>query len=367
MIKRLIVLLLIASFTAMTPAFSVNTQKATAATTQVTKEKKGTLIIKKVNAPSLKNNIIGELLTQNIAVYLPPNYSTSGKKYPVLYFLPGYGDDYDTYGSMFKMLMDKLLASGKANEMIVICINGKNRFHGSFYVNSPVIGNWQDFIVKDVIPYVDGNFRTIKSAKGRGIAGHSMGGFGVLNLVMNCPGIFDSAYSMSPGIFAPGGLKDGPFDFSYLQDTGLRKLSKEEYVKRVEQMGWNQDVTFAYGSAFAYDVKAGIPFIQCPKGDIEKGWTHDKIWARWENGFGNLVEKVNKSKKNLLKLKAFTIEYGNYEENTWIPAGCKYFTKLLKKAGIPHKLVSFDGGHQDMVIDRVEKAVIPFFSQNINK
>ena len=70
-----------------------------------------------------------------------------------------------------------LIARKQLSEMILVVPNGSNVLHGSFYVNSPVTGYWEDFITRDVVDYIDLNYRTISRPDGRGIGGHSMGGF----------------------------------------------------------------------------------------------------------------------------------------------------------------------------------------------
>ena len=74
--------------------------------------------------------------------------------------------------------------------MIVVLPNGANKYRGSFYANSITMGNWEDFIVRDVVGYVDGHYRTLASPAHRGIAGHSMGGYGALTLGFRHPDVF---------------------------------------------------------------------------------------------------------------------------------------------------------------------------------
>ena len=62
--------------------------------------------------------------------------------------------------------------------MIIVLPNSFNKYKGSVYTNSEVTGQWEDFIVEDVIAFMDSNYRTIATAEGRGLAGHSMGGYG---------------------------------------------------------------------------------------------------------------------------------------------------------------------------------------------
>jgi enterochelin esterase-like enzyme len=133
--------------------------------------------IVKIAAPSLTNNLVGESAEREIQIYLPPSYTTSNKRFPVVYYLPGYGDS-GMIGFYLPDEMDKLIQSGKVKDMIVVVAPGTNKLGGSFYVNSPVTGNWEDFITQDVVNYVDSHYRTLAQPASRGITGHSMGGFG---------------------------------------------------------------------------------------------------------------------------------------------------------------------------------------------
>jgi len=168
----------------------------------------GTLVNPNIPAPSLAGNLLGTSTKQAIAVYLPPSYNTSSKKYPVIYFLGGFGDRVSdwtngTYqGFKIHTSMDQLINLKSVNEMIVVIVSGYNFLGGSFYVNSSVSGNWEDFVINDVVGYIDTNYRTLQDKKFRAISGHSMGGFGALNLAMRHPDFFGAVYALSPGLFA---------------------------------------------------------------------------------------------------------------------------------------------------------------------
>src|SRR5438067_12746368 len=88
-------------------------------------------------------------------------------------------------------------AEGAIAPMIIVIPNGQDAYLGSFYVNSVTAGNWEDYIARDVVAYVDSHYRTVAGAEGRGIAGHSMGGFGALNLGLKHPDVFAAVYAES--------------------------------------------------------------------------------------------------------------------------------------------------------------------------
>jgi S-formylglutathione hydrolase FrmB len=75
--------------------------------------------------------------------------------------------------------------SRQVNEMIIMIAGSNSKMGGSFYVNSPVTENWEDYIVSDLVGYADEHFQTLPQAESRGITGHSMGGFGALNIFLS--------------------------------------------------------------------------------------------------------------------------------------------------------------------------------------
>lgn len=86
-----------------------------------------------------------------------------------------------------RLAMDSLLREGATREMIIVMPNAHNAFGGSFFANSPVTGHREDFIVRDLVRWVDRRYRTVRSRSGRGITGHSMGGFGALRIALGIP------------------------------------------------------------------------------------------------------------------------------------------------------------------------------------
>ena len=175
-------------------------QQATPATATASK-----LLQLTIPTPALKGNLLGDPTEQPIYVYLPPGYeSSTTRRYPTLYLLHGYSAKSSAWiaggyqGFNLQSSMDELIKEGKVREMIVVAANGFNAYGGSFYTNSPVTGNWEDVIVRDLLSYVDTNYRTLPRAESRGIAGHSMGGYGAIMLAMKHPELFSAVYALSP-------------------------------------------------------------------------------------------------------------------------------------------------------------------------
>ncbi len=70
-------------------------------------------------------------------------------------------------------------------------------YNGSMYSSSPTTGDWETFIAQDLVAWVDGHYRTIPDRMSRGLAGHSMGGYGTMRIGMKHPEVFSSLYAMS--------------------------------------------------------------------------------------------------------------------------------------------------------------------------
>lgn len=325
------------------------------------------LNIVKVPAPSLASNLVGEPAERMLYVYLPPSYNTSENRYPVLYYLPGYGDG-NIIGFRLPDDMDAMINDGKVNEMIIVVAAGTSKVGGSFYVNSPVTGNWEDFIVQDVVGYIDSHFRTLVQVESRGITGHSMGGFGALNIAMHHPEVFSTVYSMSPGLFDQNGLAESQM---FSSESLVQKFV--EYERAVaaspledaqRQMFTSpQQFALSYGLAFAPNPDRHPPYFDYPYTDVGGQLVRDDaVWKKWESGFGGTAEEARQYKDNFLKLKGIVVDYGTNDEYAWIPKGCIYFAKQMATAGIPVKVESYQGTHQSGISERIRNFMLPFFS-----
>lgn len=323
---------------------------------------KGTVEEVVVPAPSLANNIIDEDLEKKVEVYLPADYETSGLEYPVLYFLPGFDSNHTNYMNIFASALN----DSQVRDMIVVSVNGRNKFNGSFYGNSPVIGNWEDYISQDVVNFIDENYRTVQDAEHRAIVGHSMGGTGAVNLGINTS-VFGHVYAMSPGLLAPDSFQETSVNLDLIEGKieEYKELTddeaREKYIDLINTMTWPQDFTFGYASAFAYDAEGKAPFVLLPQKDEDGNYVRDEVWERYESGFGKLSEKLLEKKENISSLSSLVIDYGESDQYTWIPNGCEYFSEILTEQGIDHKLEPYQGGHEDKVSSRIRDIVIPHF------
>ena len=165
----------------------------------------GTLVTDSVSSPGLAGNALGDSPVRRTLVYLPPSYARDTvRRYPVVYLLHGATSvpeewvDGSYQGMNLAVVLDSLIAAGVIPELIVVMPNADNRLGAGFYANSPATGNWEDFVVRDVVGHVDRKYRTLARRSQRALVGHSMGGFGALAIAFRHPSQFGLVYALSP-------------------------------------------------------------------------------------------------------------------------------------------------------------------------
>src|SRR5215208_3855744 len=160
---------------------------------------KGTLERITVHGRALEGNLEGDSPDRPVVVYLPPSYGRdTSRRYPVLYFLHGYTATAEAYVKSLAIpdSIDRAIAAG-AREMVVVIPDAFTKYSGSMFSNSPTTGDWETFIAQDLTTFIDTRYRTIASRDGRGLAGHSMGGYGTMRIGMKQPSAFAALYAMS--------------------------------------------------------------------------------------------------------------------------------------------------------------------------
>ena len=328
----------------------------------------GKLIEATIPVPALKGNKLGDAAEQPVAVYLPPSYETSPqKRYPTLYLLHGFTGKITEWtrngyqGMSLQPVMDGLIKSGAIGEMIVVVPNGANAYGGSFYANSTVTGNWEDYIARDLVTYIDNTYRTIAKSESRGIAGHSMGGYGSIMLAMKHPDIFSAAYALSPcclGLEADMGAENPAW-----QKT-LALKSQNELKKRPETFDEFWTLVFVALSAALSPNPEHSPFFADYPFRLENGRLvpNEAVYKKWLSKMP--VNLVDEYKENLLKLKGLYIDYGQNEEFSHIRNASQEFSRKLAERNIPHGFEIYAGGtHGNMIRERLETKVLPFFSK----
>lgn len=153
---------------------------------------------------TVKSGILGRDVRYTI--YLPPDYATSERSYPVVYLLHGYTDDntgWLQFGEVNRYA-DKAIAEGTIPPMIIVMPNGDS----SWYINSyDGKEKYEDFFLKELMPSIEKTYRIKGSKHYRGVAGLSMGGYGALMYAMKHQDLFAAAGALSAAVFDDGTLE----------------------------------------------------------------------------------------------------------------------------------------------------------------
>ncbi len=323
----------------------------------------GEVIDRELQSKSLSHSKIGTDPRRRMAIYLPPSYRSSSKRYPVLYFLPNAADSYRAAFDQqsAEALFDRAIGSGVIGEFILVSVDMTTPLGCSWYLNSPVTGNWEDFTVQELVPYIDGNFRTLPSRDSRGIVGDRMGGYGAIRLAMRHPEVFGSVYALHPVATSGPGIQtmySRPNWKVLAAATSLDDVKKDIF----------STIFLSIFEAFLPDPEKPPLYTDLPAHEAGDQLIIDpQLTARLRDGF-LLASMVPAYADNLRSLRGFKFDWGRSDGNQDHVYGNQSFTHLLNEFGIPHEAEEYNGGWGDKnwgEDGRVYTDVLPFFQKHL--
>jgi S-formylglutathione hydrolase len=332
----------------------VLTASTFAAQTATAPALKGTYQRIKVHGPSLEGNLSGDSPDRDVSVYLPPGYASSRQRYPVVYMLHGFTDSDDKWFGLIKHFVnvpvnfEKAVAAG-ARDMILVMPNAFTAFQGSFYSSSVTTGNWERFVARDLVAYVDSHYRTLATRDSRGLTGHSMGGYGALRIGMKYPGVFGSVYVMSACCLAQRPVTAGP------------EMAKVEALRSVDEIAkadFGTKATWALAGAWSPNPRNPPLFVDLPTKD---GVVQPDVVAKWTANAP--LSMIDQYVANLKELRALAIDVG--ERDRTITTTSKVLNEVLDIYAITHGFEVYDGDHVSGVARQLETKVFAFFTANL--
>jgi len=176
-------------------------------------------------------------------VYTPPGYAKGGKRYPVLYLQHGWGEDETAWSNQGRanLIMDNLIAEGKAKEFIIVMTYGMTNETKWGGMKDFKIEGFQSVLTEELIPYIDANFLTIANRNSRAMGGLSMGGMETHSITLNKPELFGYYALLSGGTFNPTELKDKPKPKLIFISCGGRERPEavNNAVRALKEAGFN--------------------------------------------------------------------------------------------------------------------------------
>jgi S-formylglutathione hydrolase FrmB len=330
----------------------VSAQVSTDVPLSVPGAKPVTMQLIKVHGSSLEGNLEGDAVDRDVIVFLPPSYATQkSRRYPVLYALHGFsiGAEQWTHEIHVPQTIEGAFAQG-AQEMIVVLPDSKTVHNGSMYSSSATTGDFEQFVAHDVVAYVDANYRTIATRTSRGLAGHSMGGYGASRIGMKHPDVFGSLYIMSPCCMSA-------------RQAGPANPANEKALEAVKTPADSANLPFglraqlASAAAWSPNPKNPPLYLDLPTKD---GAARPEVLAKWAANAP--LAFVDQYIGNLRQYRGIAIDAGD-QDGLRIDAGKLH--EILDTYGVANTFEIYHGTHTSAVADRFQNHVLPFFSKNL--
>jgi enterochelin esterase family protein len=311
---------------------------------------KGTVKILNHTSEVLRGNPPGDKFERELYVYLPPPYEESRdgeKSFPVVYCLTGFTGrgkmllNDSAFSPNLAERMDKLIDSGKIKPMIAVMPDCFTHYGGSQYINSTATGNYEDYLVREIVPFTDANFRTVADRNSRAVMGKSSGGYGALVNAMRHADVFGLCASHAgDAYFEHCYLPDIPKAFRAIKGDPKKFLEK---FWAEEKKGKNDFPAFnIIGMSACYspnpEAQLGfdLPF------DLQTGEIRFDVFNKWLEH--DPVRMIEKYADELKSLKLLYLDAGTNDEFA-LDIGARIFVSRLKELDIDHIHEEFDGGH----------------------
>jgi S-formylglutathione hydrolase FrmB len=355
----------------------------------------GTVVVLEHRSRILADNPLGDPSLRKLGVWLPAEYDQGathgrGQRFPVLYDLVGFTGtglshlNWKPFSENVAERAARLVREQRMGPAIIVFPDCFTSLGGNQYVNSTAIGRYADYLLQEVIPLVDREFRTLASREHRGCFGKSSGGYGVM--------IHGMKYASHWGAIA-NHSGDAYFDFIYradwpntLNEVGrFRKPARKAgryrdpagtagdlrlaqglddgRVRRFLEAVWKKDkLSLAEGHAIMNLCMAATydPDPTAPNGfrlpfHMETGELLPQRWRRWLRH--DPVRLVGRYADNLRSLRGIFIDCG-WRDQYQIHYGSRQLSRALEKAGVAHHYEEFDDTHSD--IDYRMDVSLPF-------
>ena len=313
----------------------------------------------KIHGAALEGNLEGDAVDRDAIVFLPPSYTKEKRRrYPVVYGLHGFTDTAEgwTHEVHAPQTIEGAWAKG-SQEMIVVLPDSKTVYGGSMYSSSVTTGDYERFIAHDVVAYIDAHYRTIPNRLSRGLAGHSMGGYGTARIGMKHPDVFSSLYIMSPCCLSPMAAGSSNPERQKAMESAEKELESVKTPADAAGLSFFAKARLASAAAWSPDPKNPPLYLDLPRKD---GEPQPDVIAKWAANAP--LAFIDEYIDNLRQYRAMAIDIGDQD-------GLRFDTiklhQILDTYGIANSFEIYHGTHTSALAVRFQNYVMPFFSRNL--
>jgi enterochelin esterase-like enzyme len=311
----------------------------------------------KIHGKALEGNLEGDAVDRDAMVFLPPGYiQNPARRYPVVYALHGYSIGADQWSQEIHVpqTIEGAFARG-AREMIVVLPDSKTLHNGSMYSSSVTTGDFENYVARDVVSYIDAHYRTIAARESRGLVGHSMGGYGATRIGMKHADVFGSLYIMSPCCLSPrgGGGRGAPAGANAANDEALAAVKTPADSAKLP---FGLRAQLASAAAWSPNPKNPPLYLDLPVGDQQQA-----VFARWAANAP--LAFLDQYVLDLKRYRAIAIDVGD-QDGLRVDSGKLH--DALDQYGIANTFEIYPGTHTSDVAVRFQEHVMPFFSRALS-
>ncbi|MGF7151376.1 hypothetical protein FHS96_005039 [Sphingomonas zeicaulis] len=311
---------------------------------------------------SFAHSRIGISPTRRINIYLPAGYDEATRRFPVIYFLSNMFEDETAPFAAHdaRALLDAAIADGVIGAVILVTADFTTPIGGGWYVNSAATGNWEDFMVRELVPFVDARYRTLANRDARGIAGDRMGGHGAIRFGMRHPDLFGAVYALHP---IGAGLGVQPMasrpDWSLLQ--------RARSIDDLKDQGFTPVFASIYQAHLPNPARAPLFFDPPARREGDRLVIDAALTDRLAASFA-LDRQVARYADNLRRLNGLKFDWGRNDPVTDHIVSLQAFARTLDEYGVPHEAEEYHGGWGDRTwgpAGRIVTDMLPFFRTHL--
>lgn len=313
------------------------------------------IIDSRIEGVHLTGNLLGDPTERNLYVYLPPDYEDSDRRYPTAYLLHAFGQDAESsvypptdgqrWAPPLEDVLEPVFRRMRTAPMIVAIPDGDTRYGCGQWVDSPVTGSFEQYVVHDVVSHLDSTYRTLPAAQSRGVLGFSSGGFGAWNLGSRNPDTFGALAMLSGDSYLD--MTHKKFLYDYL--TSIWPESPNGPIEGKDM----SSLVYALSAAYSPNPENPPFYVDLPV-VFPSGLLIQEVWDRWLS-FDPVVnwrERLD----NLRKLRGILLDVGTNDDYQ-LQWGHRLLSHHLRESGIVHEYTENTGNHGGRARERLQVAL----------
>ncbi len=326
---------------------------------------RGTVRFLTIESEAIAGNLTGDPTSRRVAVYLPEGYEASGEDYPLFVDLVGFTGsglahlNWRPFGESVLQRLDRLVDEGRMGPVILALPDCFTSLGGNQYIDSAAAGNWERFLIDEMVPAVEAEFRVRRGRDHRAVFGKSSGGYGAIVHGMLHGDAWGAVACHSGDM---GFAMCYARDFPDLLDTlaGFDRdiaalLAYYEGKPKLDTHDLHMLELMAMAAFYDPD-PAGPKGVRLPV-DVCTGERIEDRWANWMAH--DPVEMVRRPEcqDSLRSLRGLYVDCGSRDQYA-LAYGARAFTRVLRSAGIEHRYEEFDDDHT--AVDYRQDVSLPF-------